>query len=179
MGCRVLTGNENRGQVLDIEYPNRVQPCTSQARGPTVSRQPDRIIRCHRHPAGARPDRVTRSNGGNIGRRMVPVSHAECAGGRTKFRAAVDGFPHRTEELAHADPRPPPTPHRSEPEAGAREKLRAAYRRSSLFPKCRLRRRQAGNRHAERRATHIVQPDPVAELHAVRLAAVLTADADL
>src|SRR5262249_59017394 len=43
----------------------------------------------------------------------------------------------------------------------------------------RLRRRQAGDRHAERRATHVIQPNLVTELHAVRLAAVLAADADL
>src|SRR5579884_3452668 len=47
------------------------------------------------------------------------------------------------------------------------------------LPQRRLRRRQAGDRHAERRAAHVVQPDPVAELHRVRLAAVLAADADL
>ena len=38
---------------------------------------------------------------------------------------------------------------------------------------------QAGDRHAERRAAHVVHADLVAEDHAVRVAAVLAADADL
>src|SRR5262245_17448459 len=48
---------------------------------------------------------------------------------------------------------------------------RAAHRR--------LRGRELRDRHAERRAGHVVQPDPVAELHARRVAAVLAADAQL
>src|SRR5579884_3951168 len=48
-----------------------------------------------------------------------------------------------------------------------------------LFSQCRLRRRQAGDRHAEGRATHVVQADLVAEAYGVRVAAVLAADADL
>src|SRR4051812_44575402 len=43
----------------------------------------------------------------------------------------------------------------------------------------RLRRGQARHRHAERAARHVVQPDLVAELHAVRVTAVFAAYADL
>src|SRR5499427_881179 len=39
--------------------------------------------------------------------------------------------------------------------------------------------RELGDRHAERRARHVVEPDPVAELDARRIAAVLAADAEL
>ena len=38
---------------------------------------------------------------------------------------------------------------------------------------------QTRHRHAERRATHVGQAEPVAELHAVRVAAVFAADAEL
>src|SRR6476646_11146887 len=43
----------------------------------------------------------------------------------------------------------------------------------------RLRRREACERDAIGRAAHVVEPDPMAELHRRRLAAVLTADAEL
>ena len=43
----------------------------------------------------------------------------------------------------------------------------------------RLRRREPRDRHAVRRAGHVVEPDPVAELDRARIAAVLAADADL
>src|SRR5215207_1311212 len=43
----------------------------------------------------------------------------------------------------------------------------------------RVRRREARDRHAEGRAGHVVEPQPVAERHGARLAAVLAADADL
>src|SRR5438045_1899068 len=43
----------------------------------------------------------------------------------------------------------------------------------------RLGRRQPGDRHAEGRAAHVVHADLVAEMHAVGVAAVLAADADL
>src|SRR5262249_62043518 len=43
----------------------------------------------------------------------------------------------------------------------------------------RLRRREAGERDAERRAGHVVETDPVAERDRVRLAAVLAADTEL
>src|SRR5256885_1213299 len=57
---------------------------------------------------------------------------------------------------------------------------RAAAKRPLLLPlQRRLRRGEARDRHAERAARHVIQPDPVAELHAVRVAAVLAADADL
>ena len=49
----------------------------------------------------------------------------------------------------------------------------------SLLPQPRLRRRQPGDRHAERRAAHVVQADLVAEHHAGGVAAVFAADADL
>src|SRR5256885_9761218 len=39
--------------------------------------------------------------------------------------------------------------------------------------------RHACDRHAERRARHVIEPGSVAELHARRLATVLAADADL
>src|SRR5260221_13263771 len=42
-----------------------------------------------------------------------------------------------------------------------------------------LRRREPRDRHAERRAGHVVEPDLVAEHNRRRIAAVLTADADL
>ena len=38
---------------------------------------------------------------------------------------------------------------------------------------------EAGDRHAEGRAAHVVQAELVAELHAVRIAAVFAADAEL
>src|SRR5579883_2898544 len=43
----------------------------------------------------------------------------------------------------------------------------------------RLRSRQPGHRHAEGRAAHVRQPDLVEERHAVGVATVLTADAQL
>src|SRR5688572_30318249 len=43
----------------------------------------------------------------------------------------------------------------------------------------RLRRREASHRHAVRGAAHVVEPDLVEERDRVRIAAVLTADADL
>ena len=49
---------------------------------------------------------------------------------------------------------------------------------TSLLPQRRLRRRQPRNRHPERAAAHIIEPDPMAELHRVRFAAVFAADAD-
>src|SRR4051812_38048192 len=56
-------------------------------------------------------------------------------------------------------------------------------RRSSLvalrFTERRLGGREAGDRHAEGRAAHVVHADLVAEVHAVGVAAVLAADADL
>ena len=53
------------------------------------------------------------------------------------------------------------------------------FRTGSSLPQRRLRRRQAGDRHAERAAADVIQPDLVAELDRVRVAAVLAADADL
>src|SRR5262249_40039182 len=47
-----------------------------------------------------------------------------------------------------------------------------------LLPQSRLRRRQPGDWHSERRAAHVIQPDLVAEFDAVGVAAVFAADAD-
>src|SRR5687768_13122690 len=47
------------------------------------------------------------------------------------------------------------------------------------LPQRRLGGGQAGDRHPERRAAHVVHPGLVAEHHAVRVAAVLPADAHL
>ena len=45
-----------------------------------------------------------------------------------------------------------------------------------LFPESRLRRSKAGNRHAEGRAGHIVEPDLVTEFDGVRVSSVLAAN---
>src|SRR4029079_7569701 len=57
----------------------------------------------------------------------------------------------------------------------APEVLFVAFR---LFPERRLGGRQAGDRHAEWRAAHVIHADFVAEVDAVGVAAVFAADAD-
>src|SRR5881628_707956 len=59
-----------------------------------------------------------------------------------------------------------------------RRKLAVLLHLPSCFER-RLRRCQSRHRHAERRATDIAQPDAMAELDALRVAAVLAADAQL
>src|SRR5689334_17653584 len=76
-----------------------------------------------------------------------------------------------TRSSAVRTPAPGARTRRNRPEPGPQQQL--------LLRNCGLRGRHPGDRHAVRRAAHVVEPRHVEERDRVRVAAVLAADAEL